>query len=300
MTSNQRRVQPGVPTGGQFAAAEHAEADVELSGDIDHDTAKDATPAGDILSASLAAVTRHDGEQRADEITRASLAAVADGRSGWDAANTASRAVGFIDSDTDEYRRGINLIAATQGMPSLPYPKDADAAALPGDAKRNEATAHAQAAHDSWERSDTDGFLSQHVSGLSSDKARLQGEIDDNGSRARFVALADLDGNLVAAKPISTRYGMAYGKLSDPDEPHSAFDGYINLSKASDPEKQRKYLADRGYREVYVMAPAYADFSAPSGARGMGGMLSVTTRAIRKDGGFSRDVEILPDEMRYF
>lgn len=347
--SNPNRVTPGVPTGGQFAATQRGEADVDLSpttqasdpyevrdgccsgcggqmvvdptgvsnhiddnGDIDFDVDMEHVAlmesdveqiGGGNLNLSVAGLVNSDVP---DDVYDAVRDCLDEGMVGWNASNEASARLGHIDSDTAEYQRDRNDIAKALGMPT-PYPAQAaedaasaeDTAALPGDASREAATAHQREAADSFERSDTDGFLSQHVSGLSAQKASLQAYIDDDGGRARYTALADTDGNLVAAKWINTQYGGAYAKLSDPDDPSSAFDGFVNTSKAADPEKQRKYLADRGYKEVYVMAPAYADFGGGSGT-GMSGMTSVRAVSIRTDGGFSRDVEILPDEMRYF
>lgn len=46
-----------------------------------------------------------------------------------------------------------------------------------------------QQSADSFERCDTDGFLSQWASGLTAQKYRLQANIEDNGGAAWFVGL---------------------------------------------------------------------------------------------------------------
>lgn len=166
--------------------------------------------------------------------------------------------------------------------------------ARPGDAMREQARKLEQERAASWDRSDTDGSLSQWAGGLGADRARLQASIDDAGGVALFAALADLDGNLVPAKRISTRYGSAWGLLSDPEDPHSDFDGFVNESKAADPEKAAANMAKKGYRIVTVKAPARADL-AGSGT-GLAGALSVRAVVHRTDGGFSKDAQIIPDE----
>lgn len=163
--------------------------------------------------------------------------------------------------------------------------------AAPGDAERERAREAAQHAADSWERSDTDGFLSQHANSLSAQQHRLQAEIDDAEGLSSFPALADTDGNLVPAKLVHTRYGSAWGLLSDPDDPQSQFTGFVNTSKAATPEKRAAALAGKGYQVVTVRAPARAVLA--GGGQGLGGMLGVHAAVVRADGGFSRTAEIV-------
>src|SRR6476661_6496069 len=105
---------------------------------------------------------------------------------------------------------------------------------MTADEHRAAAQAADQAAYDSFERCDTDGFLSQWASGLNAQKHRLQAEIEDNGGKWEFPALFDLDGNLVPAKLISTRYGMSWALL-DPANPEGSFLGFFNDSQALAP-----------------------------------------------------------------
>lgn len=137
---------------------------------------------------------------------------------------------------------------------------------------------------DSWERSDTDGFMSQWAAGLSADKHRLAAEIAERGGRDYFPALFDLEGNLVAAKLVGTRYGMAWGLLES-DDPDSSFTGWFNPSRARDEERARRTDAKKGYYVGTVLAPAKADLAGAS-------LTSVRAVTKRIDGGFSREVEI--------
>ena len=63
----------------------------------------------------------------------------------------------------------------------------------------------------SFERCDTDGFLSQWGHGMMAQQYRLQAEIEENGGLWEYAALFDLQGNLVPAKEVETRYGGQHG-----------------------------------------------------------------------------------------
>lgn len=165
----------------------------------------------------------------------------------------------------------------------------------PGDGERLAAAESRRAEQESWERSDTDGFVSQWANGMMGRVHDLQAQIDDQGGTWQFPALADNDGNLIPAKLVPTRYGMAWGLLSDPDDPHSDFSGWVSTSKASTAAKRRATMAARGYREVTVRVPAKATTYSPPGARGLSGAMSVSVVAHRLDGGFSKDAEIVGD-----
>jgi hypothetical protein len=135
---------------------------------------------------------------------------------------------------------------------------------------RRLAAAADQEAHDSFERCDTDGFLSQWASGLMAQQHRLAATIAENGGRHSFQALFDTEGNLVPAKLVPTKFGTSWGVLEG-DDPQA--------------------LAAKGYREGRVMAPARAEMQ--GSGRGLSGTAWVA--AVRSDGGFSRDVEVLSD-----
>lgn len=161
-------------------------------------------------------------------------------------------------------------------------------------AKHQKAASDArQRAQDSFERSDTDGFLTQHSSDLTARLHERKAEIAANGGKAEFPALFDLDGNMVPAKLVNTRYGPAWGLLSDPDNLSSEFTGFVNPSLAKDENRAKANLEKKGYRVGKVSAPAGADLAAPAGATGTSGMASVYVKTFRTDGGYSSDVEVL-------
>lgn len=155
---------------------------------------------------------------------------------------------------------------------------------------RAEAQRHRDNAAESWERSDTDGSLSQWSSGVSAQEADMKADVAENGGVARFPALFTPEGELVAAKPVDTRYGFAFGILED-DDPDSRFVAWFNPSRARSGD--RKWVNDgkKGYRVGYVNAPAKVKLQ--GGGTGLSGALSVRPVPYRTDGGFSRDVEIL-------
>lgn len=149
-------------------------------------------------------------------------------------------------------------------------------------------------AYESFERSDTDGFLSQWALGLSAQKHRLAADIAEDGGRAEFPALFDLEGNLVPAKLVRTQYGTSWAVLADEDDPHGEVAKWVGRSRTKSPERKIKAMEKNGYREGTVRARAKADIVGTG--HGLSGTAWVTT--VRVDGGFSRDVEVVDDGTR--
>jgi hypothetical protein len=152
---------------------------------------------------------------------------------------------------------------------------------------RNEAAAHRANAQESFDRCDTDGFVSQWASQINAQEADLKAELAENDGRTEVPALFDLDGNLVAAKLVNTRFGMAWGLLSS-DDPRSSFVGWFNPSNARKGSRTRD--AKKGFYCGYVLAKATAKIV--GSGTGLAGAMSCSACAVRNDGGFSRDVII--------
>jgi hypothetical protein len=126
-----------------------------------------------------------------------------------------------------------------------------------GAEKLRQEAAHAIArAQESYERSDTDGFMSQWASNSVADKNRLKAEIAENNGKSRFRALFDLNGNYVMAKEVNTKFGWAWGVYENPNEP-DRFKCFVNESKSKDEAKQAALLLKKGYTMGLIMAPAY-------------------------------------------
>jgi hypothetical protein len=146
---------------------------------------------------------------------------------------------------------------------------------------RTEAAQHEQDAADSFERCDTDGFLSQWASGCNAAKKRLQADIEENDGKAEVPALFDLDGNLIPAKLIDTRFGTAWGIFESWDDLTGSGDivRWVNAFPA-----RRSTLANKDVMEGRVMARAYADLRGASAS-------NVTAVIIRSQ--FDGDEEIV-------
>lgn len=118
---------------------------------------------------------------------------------------------------------------------------------------RAEAAQHEQDARDSFDRCDTDGFLTQWASGLSAAKARRQATIVENGGTATFPAVFTVDGEWTPAQIIHTQYGARWMLL---DSNGNRTGEYLPFHPV-----RRTTLAKRGYVEGYVTRPARADFA---------------------------------------
>lgn len=139
---------------------------------------------------------------------------------------------------------------------------------------RKEAAQHRQDAVDSFDRCDTDGFLSQWASGMNADLKLARAKIAEAGGLATFtrLRLVTLDGQETDARRVNTRYGSKW-RLDSTDE-------WLGVQPV-----RESTLARKGYREVeeFALAPAKAIHWAPPGARGLSGATSVQTLVLRAD-----------------
>lgn len=148
-------------------------------------------------------------------------------------------------------------------------------------------------ANDSWERSDTDGYMSQWASGVMAEHHRMRAELEKNGGKAEFQALFDKDGNMVPAKrlTVADRYNggqpkEVWGILEDPKDPNSGIKEWVNDSKAKGFDKKEAAMAKKGYSVGLVRAPAYV---AERGAN----LVNVRSVFVRADGGYNPDAEVV-------
>lgn len=139
---------------------------------------------------------------------------------------------------------------------------------------REQAAQHERNAAESFDRCDTDGFVSQWASGINAQVARASAQIAEDGGVARFerTLLQTLEGEAVDFRVVETRYGTRYRV--------DATDEWLPYHPA-----RESTLAKYGYREVdeEVIAPAKATTAAPRGARGLSGACSVYVRVYRTD-----------------
>lgn len=99
----------------------------------------------------------------------------------------------------------------------------------------------------SFERCDTDGFLSQWASGQMARLYDALADLADNGGNWELPVLEDLDGKEVNAKIIHTRYGTKWGVIGE--------DGKIVKWLTYRPAR-KSTLEKHGYRESTRIKPA--------------------------------------------
>jgi hypothetical protein len=97
---------------------------------------------------------------------------------------------------------------------------------------------------ESFERSDTDGFLSQWAADVTAQLYRVCADVAERGGRWEFTVLADAQGNPIeGAREYKTRYGWAW---RTPDGQ------WFNPSKARSQEARDRANLAKGFRFVVV------------------------------------------------
>lgn len=148
--------------------------------------------------------------------------------------------------------------------------------AMPGgtpEELRDRAAAHTAKAAESFERCDTDGFVSQWADGISSEVDWLRAKIMQDNGYHRFNALFDSTGALINAREVETRYGWAW-KITDPD-------GSVRWARESCARNWRVRLAAnarKGFFVGSVMLPARA--TTGGGGKGLSGACNVRAIAV--------------------
>lgn len=157
------------------------------------------------------------------------------------------------------------------------------------DELREAAAERERSAQESWERSDTDGFLSQWASGLTAQLYRTQATLADGDGTDEFPAVFTTDGERVPARQVRTRYGTKWAVFASAEE----FDSYNGdiIAWLSWPEtaRQAANLAKKGYRIGYVRAKARAVIKGTG--TGLSGQAWVTTERVEK--GFDPTEELV-------
>lgn len=146
------------------------------------------------------------------------------------------------------------------------------AAAL--DAKANQ---HFADSAESFDRCDTDGFVSQWASDISGRKAQRNAEIARNGGVATFWAyeVTDLNGNPLNFRRANTKYGFKL-VVEFPTRDEVWID-----PDAKRPETNAKKGVKVSRRSF--TAPAHAILWSPPGARGLSGATSVQIVTVPDD-----------------
>lgn len=128
-----------------------------------------------------------------------------------------------------------------------------------------------QAAADSFERCDTDGFLSQWASGITAQQLRAQAKIAENGGSALFAfdSLVKLDGSETGGRLVQTKFGEKW-RIDATDE-------WIGAKSAAG-------LARRGYKIATKTERAAAKAIIEGSGTGLAGAASCYVRVVRADG----------------
>lgn len=162
-------------------------------------------------------------------------------------------------------------------------------------ALRAEAAANYAEREASFERSDTDGFLSQWASGVNASLRLAQAEILESGGTASFPGLFLPTGERVKARIIDTKYGRCWAVLTE----NGTFARFVALAPAcaielapATPEEKKlhgsewKRLERWKKKHGFVQKPEEASALARlrSNGRGLSGNVWVSVE--RTDGGF--------------
>jgi hypothetical protein len=117
---------------------------------------------------------------------------------------------------------------------------------------REQARQARQRSAESFERSDTDGFLSQWASDLTAQRWEQQAKLVEAGGTWPFSALFDAEtGEMVPAKVVTTRYGRKWAVFAcdaDVDTYGAPVVAWVGTSEGA--------IAKRGYRRGFVERPA--------------------------------------------
>ena len=127
-------------------------------------------------------------------------------------------------------------------------------------------------AAESFDRCDTDGFLSQWANGITGQQLRAQARIEENGGTMTFARtiVVDADGNDVGARQVHTRYGYKW-RIDSRD-----------LWVAYNPTGSRG-LAKYGLSEVDVIEVGPAKAIIEGTGKGLAGAASCYVRIVRTD-----------------
>lgn len=82
---------------------------------------------------------------------------------------------------------------------------------------REEASNHDRNAWESFERCDTDGFLSQWASGINARQARMKADLIERGGKMYLVGPVTQDGEATTHRQVDTRFGRRWIVLPDGD-----------------------------------------------------------------------------------
>lgn len=116
-----------------------------------------------------------------------------------------------------------------------------------GEELRAKAAESHKRSSDSFDRCDTDGFLSQWANDVTGNLYHLAADLADAGWTKELTALFDLDGNLLDAELKSGKFGLSW-MIRNADGTVR----WVSCSRASTAAKRRAHYERKGVREGTV------------------------------------------------
>lgn len=180
-----------------------------------------------------------------------------------------------------------NLITFSEDRSQFKWPAPTPEMLEQAEAAEQKA-ARARARRDeSWERSDTDGFISQWASGLTDEEHRLQAAILRDGGVSVFLGLFK-DGRRVKARLVEGKFGQSWCVLDAAGNAREWLPNSVTGQGTKDDPIRfgpRTKAAKLGYEIGYELAPAKA--AIVGHGHGLSGQAWVTT--VRLDEGYPED-----------
>ena len=102
---------------------------------------------------------------------------------------------------------------------------------------------------ESFERCDTDGFLSQWAKGITAEKKRMEADLLENDGLAEIACLVDDRGEILPAVYLPTRYGRCYALFVSFDAANANGGEIVEwLGNGK--------IRERGYRNAFALRKA--------------------------------------------
>jgi hypothetical protein len=143
---------------------------------------------------------------------------------------------------------------------------------------RDEARRARQREEESFQRSDTDGCVSQWCLGFTAREADARAEILENHGTSLFCGLYE-GFRRVKAKQIETEFGWCW--LLDQSETALIAKRGKRFVPCEGYRRKSRVLSKLGLSERYERAPAWAKVDAPAGAKGFSGLTSLYINVYR-------------------
>lgn len=170
------------------------------------------------------------------------------------------------------------------------------------EALRAEAADLDRRAAESFDRCDTDGFLSQWALNLTARQRRMEADLAEAGGVAEFPALYTTGGEPVPARLVQTRYGTTWAIFATAADAkwgtNAPVIAWQRRSSARTEERRAAYLAERGYVERLILAPARVVMRGEG--RGLSGAMSVHPALQRRDGGYDPNAPLADETEPYY